>query len=279
MKSLLFLFLSIPFALAARQHTVGNVDRYAYPGIDTVFVSDTETTYLIFPEEVQLVDIGRTGDYYARIEGKSVFLKARSKASGPTNLFVRFGEAYYTARIVFALLPVQSLYDFNKQPNPGQQSPGSSLAAAVILDKLVQQEAGMQGKSLRQHARHGMNLRLTHLQNDRQQLLLGMHLANSSSINYRLDFVGFSFQEKRGKLFSRNNSYRKEVRPIAEIVPQHIPALEEGLLYYALPLFAMTRRGRLEILIREQEGARLLRIRVPARLINKAPLYTDGHGH
>ncbi|WP_224995068.1 DUF4138 domain-containing protein [Cesiribacter sp. SM1] len=279
MKTFLFLLLWIPFALAARQHLVGNVGIRAYPGADTVFVSDTETTYLIFPEEVQLVDIGRTGEYFARIEGKSVFLKARSKTSGPTNIFVRFGGAYYTARIAFALVPAQSLYDFSKQPAAGQEPSGGSPVAAVLLEKLAQQEAVMQNRSLRQRARHGLALRLMHLQNDRQLLLLGMCLANNSSIDYRLDFVGFSFQEKRGKLFSRNNSYRKEVRPVAEIVPQRISALEQGSLYYALPLFAMTRRGRLEILIREQEGARLLRIKVPARLINKAPLYADGHGH
>jgi hypothetical protein len=279
MKSLFFLFLWIPCTLAARQHQAGNAAMHAYSWSDTVFVSDGETTYLIFPEEVQLVDIGRTGEYFARIEGKSVFLKARSKASGPTNIFVRFGGAHYTARLVFALLPAQNLYDFSKQPTAGPESSGSSPAAAILLDKLVQQEADMQGRTLRQRARHGLALRLTHLQNDRQLLLLGMRLANSSSVDYRLDFVGFSFQEKRGKLFSRNNSYRKEVRPFAEMAPQHIPAREERQLYYALPLFAMTRRGRLEILIREQEGARLLRIRVPARMINKAPLYSDGHGY
>lgn len=242
---------------------------------DTIWVSDTETTYLLFPNEVQLIDIGRTGDYFAKIEGKSVFLKARSNASGPTNFLVRYGSEYYTARIQFAALPARSLYDMRVYP--ATQVEEEKVAHDVAGAKLARLREEADQGGLQQRSRHGLTLRLTQLQIDRLGIYLAMHLSNPSSIDYQLDFVGFSFQEKKGRRFSRNNSFSKEVRPNAQAAPELIPAHGEAELLYALPLFAMSSRGRLLIQFREKEGSRILRMSIPARRINRATLFSKGH--
>jgi hypothetical protein len=276
MKRILLILIGFPFTVFSAQLPV------TVP--DTILVSDTETTYLLFPEEVLLVDIGRSGEYFAKIEGNSVFLKARSKQTGPTNLFIRYGQEYYTARLLFHEKPLRYLYEpgskashpspaFHKEEKGGE--PDTELGLAGLRKVKAAPENWLGAKK----TRHGLTLRITHLQIDQQLIYLGMQLRNSSSIDYRLDFAGFSFQEKRGRRFSRNNNSRKEVRPFISEAPSVIPAHGESSLFYALPLYAMTSRGKLLIQLREREGARVLDIAVPARRINQAPILTTDHGN
>ncbi|EMR00709.1 DUF4138 domain-containing protein [Cesiribacter andamanensis] len=251
---------------------------------DTLFVTDTETTYLLFPREVELVDIGRPGDYFARIEGQSVFLKARSKQSGSTNLLVRFGASYYTARLAVAEGPAGRLYDLrgiaggegvSRLGSAGKvaEDPAMIRASLLHLRELPHRHATPR------NTRDGLQLRLSQLQIRGEVLYLGLTLRNGTSIAYVPDFVGFTYLERRGRRFSRNNRYQKEVRPISELAPDRIPSREEHTLWYALPLYAMSSRGRLQLQFREREGGRALRILLPARWINQAPSFPDGHGY
>lgn len=284
MKRIAFFLLSIPFT--AFSGPLQEERQFLLPEAvsDTVYVSDTETTYLLFPEEVLLVDIGRTGEYFAKIEGKSVFLKARNKQSGPTNMLIRFGQAYFTARLVFAERPVRYLYTFDKallSPASGSGGKGKQAAADsnrlhYHLSRLKMVQPYQAGAK---NSRNGLSVQLTHLWLSQEALLLGVKVSNNSSIDYKLDFVGFTYEERRGRRLSRNNRSRREVRPYITEGPGFIPGQGESSLFYALPLYAMTSRGRLRVLFREKEGARLLEILIPARRINQAPFIADGHGN
>lgn len=251
---------------------------------DTILVSDTETTYLLFPEEVLLVDIGRTGEYFAKIEGKSVFLKARNKKTGPTNLFIRYGESYYTARLLYHEKPLRYLYEPEKKatfppsalPKKEEGTGPDTAEVLAAFRKVLAEPLNPAGPG---KTRHGLSIQLTHLQIDQQLIYLGLRVRNSSSIGYRLDFAGFTFQEKRGRRFSRNNISRKEVRPYTFEAPSLIPAHGESRLFYALPLYAMTSRGKLLVQLREKEGARVLEVSVPARRINKATIIRNEYGN
>lgn len=274
MKSIFLMLVSILYALFPGSVQAGKAAADTPP--DTIFVSHTETTYLLFPEDVLLVDIGRTGEYFARIEGRSVFLKARDRQAGPTNMLVRFGQAYFTVRLVYSDLPEQHLYRLGEEatrPEMAAEEQGSSR----ILDRLHRLKEESAGGLVRQRRKHALHLRITHLQHDEQAIYLGLQLSNGSSVDYKTDFAGFRFEEKRGRRFSRNNTYNKEVRPFAAIAPEVIPGQGEAAMFYALPLYAMTSRGRLRILLQEKDGARVLKLSVPARLINQSPLITQGH--
>lgn len=276
------MLLSIPLTTHAGLQPDERITPPHQAVVDTIFVSDTETTYLLFPEEVLLVDIGRPGEYFARIEGKSVFLKARNQQSGPTNILIRFGQSYFTARLIFTDLPERYLY----APGETAAIPGSAAGSdeqeeapdsgtmRAMLHKLKEEP---EAQAVRQRSRHGLRLRITHLQHDRQAIYLGLQLINSSTVDYKPDFVGFSFEEKRGRRFSRNNRYGREVRPYEAEVPALVPGFGEGKLFFALPLYAMTSRGRLRIVLREKDGARVLRISVPARKINQSPIIDHSH--
>ena len=245
-------------------------------GIDTIYVSNTENTYLLFPEEVNLVDIGRTGAFAARIEGECVFLKALTSQSVQTSFLVRYGKQYMIAKLVNSNSPKKILYDFRGNTSPPvdsgvekKEEKVEHKAAAEGLETIKEQKGR---KITPVKSQHGLKVGITHLQNDREATYLGIFLRNNSSIDYKIDFVGFALVEKRGRRFSRNNRVQKELIPFASNGPTVIQAGEEEVLFYALPLYAMSSRGKLQIQIREKRGARILRLSIPSRKINNAQI-------
>ena len=240
---------------------------------DTIFVSDTETTYLLFPEKVELVDIGKAGEYAARIEGESVFLKALKSQASQTSLLVRYGKQYYHAKLIFTNQPEKNLYEIRSaakstlEAEEGKQE--EEVKFGSIRDRLEKVKS-LEGRKGMKYSRHSLTVRTTHLQNDSMATYLGFTLKNNSSIDYKIDFIGFSLSEKKGRRFSRNNLFKKELLPFTSDAPAVVHGGEEEKLFYALPLYAMASRGKLQIQIREKNGSRVLRLSIPARLINNA---------
>lgn len=246
---------------------------------DTLYVSDTETVYLVFPESIALVDIGRASDYLARIEGECVFIKAKDDHAQLTNLLVKTSnQHYFITKIDYAKAPLKNLYDFREEKEfKIEREQEKSKDSKIDLEKIearlmrLKQETG-NVKGLRSSGNH-LKLKVTHLQNGRQATYLGIRIANNSSIDYKVDFAGFTLSEKKGRRFSGNNSYQQDITPYIALGKPVIPRYEQASLYYALPLYAMASRGKLEIIIREKGGSRTLRLSIPARKINKAATF------
>ena len=246
------------------------------PGrIDTIYVSNTENTYLLFPEKVELVDIGRLGAFAARIEGECVFLKALTSQAVQTSFLVRYGKQYLIGKLVYTESPKKILYDFRGNTSPpatSEEKKRDEANSAAIEERLEAIKTQKGRRIISAKSQHGLKVGITHLQNDRKATYLGISLKNYSSIDYKIDFVGFTLVEKRGRRFSRNNRIRKELFPYASSSQTVIKAGEEGILFYALPLYALNSRGKLQIKIREKNGARVLRISIPSRKINHAQI-------
>lgn len=110
----------------------------ATPTLLDVAVSDSSTTYLVFPGVVSLVDVGMLNNYLIKIEGTSVFVRARSKTGPPTPVMVRYGNKYWMGRLVTVQRPVLTLYDFTKPgalvpPEKAVVTPGAMLGPDAIL--------------------------------------------------------------------------------------------------------------------------------------------------
>lgn len=123
----------------------------ATPTLLDVAVSDSSTTYLVFPSGVSLVDVGWMDNYTIKIEANSVFIRARSKKAPPTPVLVRYGNKYWMGRLVTVRRPVLTLYDFSKPgalnppPQPANLSPADMLGPDAItgqLDEDVESTAG-----------------------------------------------------------------------------------------------------------------------------------------
>lgn len=90
-----------------------------------VAVSDSSTTYLVFPEGVSLVDVGMLNNYLVKIEANAVFVRARRRGAPPTPIMVRHGSRYWLGQIVYVKDPVMMLYDFQKGGNMAPNGDGT----------------------------------------------------------------------------------------------------------------------------------------------------------
>jgi hypothetical protein len=240
---------------------------------DTIQVSPERTTYLLFNQPVDLVDIGLTQAYVARIEGACVFIKALQAGAAPTTLLVRSGNDYFSAHLQSHSKPPKSLYDYRGR-NLSLSSPTSSESTSVTSVQLEQQLDRIrpaEGKVIRQTKQHRVSLSLIGMYNDPSATYLVLRLRNRSSIPYRIDYVGFERVEKRGRRFSANNLENQETVPLGVVAPASIGPHLTDTLRYALPLYAFGSRGKLRAMVREANGSRTLQLSIPGRLLNQAP--------
>lgn len=258
------------------------VITFAIP--DTVYISHSTTTYLLFAEEVQLVDIGKDNEYLSRIEGKCVFVKAAKQHTASTSILVQHGEEYFVAHLVYTPLSNKFLYDYRKNTSAETNlQKGSSKEQDTNKDKNVDHEKvrrhfssfqkSPQGAKTKTIRRGHLRVSLTHLANDKEATFLRFTFQNRSSIDYMLDVITFERKEKRGKRFSENNVNREFMEPILSSAIEGIEAQGKASLPYAIPLYALGKRSHLEVSFREKQGSRLISLKIPTRFINNASIF------
>ncbi len=82
--------------------------------IDTVFCSSDNTSYIIFSDKVDLVNIGNQEDYFAQIEDHSIFIKASREGVKPSTMLVKIGGNYFFGMLAFRANNKNFFYPFNK---------------------------------------------------------------------------------------------------------------------------------------------------------------------
>lgn len=249
-----------------------------------ISVSDSSTTYLVFGGPVSLVDLGQANHYLAKIEANAVFLRATRKNPPPTPLLVRYGTTYWMGRLVYTTHPVLQLYDFQKNGtlgavNGGGAAPQNQLALdleaaqkAAVEAKLTQLRKAREEHQAVAVVDNDLVLSLANVRNDKQFTYLRLKVINQSSIDYNVDYTDFQLVENaHGKLFGRKkNEARRPLAPSGGAANQIISGRTTGYLTYAIPLYAATERGYLEVTLREINGARVLVLPVPSRVVNRA---------
>jgi len=246
--------------------------------LQDVAVSDSSTTYLVFPAGVNLVDVGMLNHYLVKIEANAVFVRARRKNPPPTPILVRHGSKYWMGRLVFVKSPVLQLYDF--------QIPTTGLPPnALALDRDPEQKVRLEDrlasldKAKEEHQAvavmdNRLVLSLANIRNDKNFTYLRLKVINKSSIDYNVDFTDFELVENTGKKFlgKKKNEARRPLAPLGGLPNQIIAGNSTGYLLYAIPLFAATDQGFLEVTLRELNGARVLRLPVPSKVVNTASI-------
>ncbi|GAB2796045.1 hypothetical protein HNQ93_004153 [Hymenobacter luteus] len=253
-----------------------------------VAVSDSSTTYLVFGGPVSLVDVGMAGNYLVKIEANAVFVRAKRKHVPPTPMLIRYGSKYWMGRLVYTGRPVLQLYDFQK--DGALRINGKSTASAgappeneLALDKEQEKKAVVEGKlSQLRKAReehqavavvdNDLVLSLANVRNDKDFTYLRFKVINKTNIDYNVDFTDFQLVENAQKKFlaRKKNEARRPLAPSGGRPNQVITGRTTGYLTYAIPLYAATERGYLEVTLRELNGARVLVLPVPSRVINRA---------
>jgi hypothetical protein len=253
-----------------------------------VAVSDSSTTYLVFGGPVSLVDVGMAGNYLVKIEANAVFVRAKRKHVPPTPMLIRYGSKYWMGRLVYTGRPVLQLYDFQKDGSlsingKSVSSTGAAPENELALDKKREKKAVVEGKlSQLRKAReehqavavvdNDLVLSLANVRNDKDFTYLRFKVINKTNIDYNVDFTDFQLVENAQKKFltRKKNEARRPLAPSGGRPNQVISGRSTGYLTYAIPLYAATERGYLEVTLRELNGARVLVLPVPSRVINRA---------
>ena len=261
---------------------------HAAPTLLDVAVSDSSTTYLVFSGPVSLVDVGMANNYLVKIEANAVFVRARRKSAPPTPMLIRFGSKYWMGRLVYVNRPVLQLYDFQKDGALGMSNGTGSAAGSapeneLALDKerekkaAVESKLGKLRKSKEEHQAvavvdNDLVLSLANVRNDKDFTYLRFKVINHSAIDYNVDFTDFQLVENAQKKFlaKKKNEARRPLAPSGGLANQVVSGRTTGYLTYAIPLYAATDRGYLEVTLRELNGARVLVLPVPSRVINRA---------
>ncbi len=256
--------------------------------LQDVAVSDSSTTYLVFPGPVTLVDVGMVNNWLVKIEGNAVFVRARRKLPPATPMLIRFGSKYWMGRLVFVNRPVLQLYDYqNSSGLLGAAGTGAKAGAApeneLAMDKELEKKNAVEGKlSQLRKAReehqtvavvdNDLVLSLANVRNDKDFTYLRFKVINKTAIDYNVDFTDFQLVENAQKKFlaRKKNEARRPLAPSGGSPNQIITGRTTGYLTYAIPLYAATERGYLEVTLRELNGARVLVLPVPSRVINRA---------
>ncbi len=253
---------------------------------DTIFVSDVNTTYLIFPKTVDLLDVGNPTEYYGKIEDKAVLLKAVKTNTNKSTLLVRSGEAYFHYLVMYHQEPKKYYYDYSKTKDKTTET-----IEEVKADETggtapsVKNLKNMQGKVDSIVNIKGENKTLgvlsdflqaavTVIRNDKENTYLKVVIKNLSSIPYKFDFIGFQyFQVMKKGFMNKTKNAPLDVFPIIYPKSGEISANSTAVVGYAIPQFGLANNGYLVVSFREKTGDRVLKIRIDSGLIQSAKYF------
>ena len=284
MQKTIFIFSLLVLALVA-----GPAVAQRRIPLSDIFVSDSSTTYMVFSGPVSLVDVGMAGNYLVKIEANAVFVRAKKKRTATTPILIRYGSKYWMGRLVYASGPVMQLYDFsNGTPTMdnlyGPPYAGGSAVNALAMDNAKEKKVVIARNLARLRKAREENqsvavvendlvLSLANIRNDQDFTYLRFKVINKTNIDYNVDFTDFQLVENSRKNFlgKKKNEARRPLAPSGGEANQNIRGRSTGYLTYAIPLYAATENGYLEVTLRELNGARVLVLPIPSRIINRAP--------
>lgn len=268
-KSLPFL-LSFFYTLAQAQNT--NI-----LSLDTVFVSTRSTVTLIFPEDVNLLDVG-TEDYGAKKSGNIVLLKAAFEKAPPTSFTVQYGKTnIYHATICYKE-NVATIIDLRNKEIP--QIPNKTRVVKDSTTNLDQTIATKRLNLLLSQPKIAYKtfaiknekilFSLVNMIIDEETVYLKFLLDNTSKTDYLIDFAEFIYIDENKELKTMD---RKNVYPKASNNIEGVRGRDLRYLGYAIPKYNLSKKGVLEIVLREKMGTRMLKLQVPYSEILQATMY------
>lgn len=238
---------------------------------DTIQVSDKITAYLLFDEPVSLVDLG-SNDFMAKIEGSSVFVKAKKPNALITPAYIVSGADTRVIFLAYCHQPEKVLFDFRKVAD-NKESESKDKNFSKIKKRLLKLMA-YEPSNYEGIKQDFISFKLVNIMNDEKAIYLRFKIKNNSSIIYNTDFTGFEVAEfYRKRWFSKKKENRRPIDPITSSGIRDIPSYSSAYFYYAIPIYAVGKQGKLIVTLRERNGVRTLILELPSKYMAKADLY------
>ncbi len=309
----LFLSLFLNFRVVIAQNfssasNFGNPHSTENSIPDTLYISNYSSTYLAFPQDIDIINIGST-DFIFHVEKSIVFIKATRPTNKITNMFMKCGQGIFTINLVYQEKPKKSLYDFrkinfdlfNEEGNKSTSEQGTfsssskALTALGVKDRKIfmgsnaalEDLGGFEKDSLQKKYEANAKLILAYpdrfktfgTAQNRITILLTDLLTDSkwmylkfkvsNKSSLNYDFDYTSFQLLRSKMGKKNLAF----------TPLYYSPLESCLshtkekMVFILPLFAETEQGNFKVVFRELHGDRKISVLVPDRAFKMASIF------
>ena len=264
---------------------------YGQPS-DTIYANKEVTTSLLFPERINLTDIG-SSDYLFHYEGNLLNIKAKKPSEGLTSLLVRYGDnAYFAGYLGYSENLKRFYYDYRSPVDSKQDISVGSLDVSLVdelevvreseqeqidtswvseqFQKILQIPVDYFAKGIKR--KHGLVLVLEAICNSEKLTLIRVNFRNPSSLPYKVEFTGLEIHE--GSYKKGLQGAIKQIRPLISRVPDIIPAHGSKIFAFGYLHFAPTKKAKLILTIREKQGARAIQLSIPASyILNADPIY------
>lgn len=273
---------------------------------DTIQVTDDNTSFLIFPEPILIISLGVPDDYFYRIEGTTVFLKAKKKFASVSTILVKYGETYFYSLLKFEPFPKKFMYNYSgnviteeeKKQAEKKDSVKEVKQKEIVhdniakigdnptnideqkLEKVNKYDLSVIQARLNKLASQGklktlgvfnnkIYISLSNISNDQTHFYFKFLVYNKSSLDYKIDVVNFQYVEANKKGFLKKKTY-KENDLFPTIKPDKIVLKGKATeaLGYAIPIFALNEKGWLKITFREYSGNRIMTLEVPSDILS-----------
>lgn len=254
---------------------------------DTIYVSSIRSTYLVFDVPVNVCDIGLIEQYMAKIEDKTVFIKAKIENSRSTNFLVQYGSNYIHGVIKYMEQPQKYFYDFtNTQTTVGLTEKEKSLRALEVKKKEDEAKKEQYLTKVRYRltsfsrerdkyktlglVEHKIYIGLTNVLNDDLCTYFKIKLVNKSTVNYQIDYINFNVMQEKAL---DKDIHRRDVEVVLTNNISNIAPRNEEYYCVALPLIGLKSDEIVRITLREVSGSRTIKLDIPAEKILNASLY------
>jgi len=282
----LILFL---FIFSFRQSVFSQADK---SGLDTVFCDIQNTSYIILPEEVTLVDVGNPDQYAAQIKGNLVFVKPVKENILPTTILIKSGKNIYHGTLVYNKTGKTKPYYYEIKSGGGETNTAkketrnsdtkntsllsekentsvevttadTSIKNKIEAFKKIKSEIKTLG-----FISENVDAAVTVIRNDENNTYLKLIVKNKSSLPFKLDFISFQYyQDMKKGAFRKSKKAPIDVFPIGEPAIKEIAPSKSEALPYVIPAYALSNNGYLMVLIRESAGDRVLKIKIEGSVI------------
>lgn len=254
---------------------------FAQIKVDSVFVSTSSTSYLVFKDDIDLVDIGNTAQYVSSIDGKTVFIKAKVQSAAPTTFLVKCGDDYFQGVLCYKETLPRNFYDFRNievktvttTTTTAQIKQDNNALPAIDTLRLELKDLmnAFKSQATNRYKSYGvmdnqLYWALTDARHSAKYSFIKMKVSNYSNVNYLVDQVTFEVYENKTLL-------RNDIQIKLEDVPREIRSKEDGYLYFILPLISIPENCELKITLRERGGLRTVVYFAPAKVINTAQTF------
>ncbi|QEC69272.1 conjugative transposon protein TraN [Panacibacter ginsenosidivorans] len=254
---------------------VGRAQTVTYA---TLQLTTNKTTTLVFPAAVKPADLGSKDILAQKAPDNEniLFLKAATAGFRETNLTVITADGkLYTFTVLYDSMPAKTVYNIAEPQavNRNEVSFGSGrmnpASAERISKRLLQARRLVHGIA---HDKGDIRAVVSGIYIKENLLFLQLSLENVSSINYDIDFIRFSIQDK--KIAKRTAAQQVEMKPVCTAGNnKRVRANSSAVAVFAFEKFTIPDAKSFIIQIGEAGGGRHLQLRVKNRnIIHAVPV-------